>query len=375
MTVVDDAVEAAPLPREGAPRGDDRSDINAPAATADSPTLTGFTPKTLGMAVGFFVVVLVLAIGAVIYWIGPLVHARDQRALIDAERTAIDNAAKDNEGLYRPTLPTLAPAPGSVVGILAIPVIGLQQAVVEGVGPAQTVSGPGHVPGTAGLGQPGNSAIVGRRSGYGGPFGQLGRLERGDRIVTATVEGQTVYVVRSVREVKLVTPGTAATTTSIAATASATPTSAPTVTTLPPGPTVSRGLPGSAKRTQIVPTVTTTALYGHSARNQLTLVTSGSEAPWNTSKAIVVVARMDDVPFAPTPQQARSTNQEGNGNDPTALAWFVLALMGLVAAFIGAVALYRRMSLRSAYLLSTAPVLLLTILAAEAASHLLPAWL
>ena len=84
-------------------------------------------------------------------------------------------------------------------------------------------------------------------------------------------------------------------------------------------------------------------------------MTSGSAAPWNTSKAIVVVARMDDVPYAPTPQAARSTNQQGNGNDPTALAWFILALMGLVAAFIGAVALYRRLSLRSAYLLSTAP--------------------
>ena len=64
-------------------------------------------------------------------------------------------------------------------------------------------------------------------------------------------------------------------------------------------------------------------------------MTSGSEAPWNTSKAIVVVARMDDVPFAPTPQQARSTNQQGNGNDPTALAWFILALMGLVRRLSG----------------------------------------
>ena len=145
MTVVDDAVESAPSPREGAPRGDDRSDVECrqPGQLPFADVWPGFTPKALAMAVGFFVVVLVLAIGAVIYWIGPLVHERDQRALIDAERTAIDNAAKDNEGLYRPTLPTLAPAPGSVVGILAIPVIGLQQAVVEGVGPAQTVSGPG----------------------------------------------------------------------------------------------------------------------------------------------------------------------------------------------------------------------------------------
>ena len=40
-----------------------------------------------------------------------------------------------------------------------------------------------------------------------------------------------------------------------------------------------------------------------------------------------------------------------------------------------AVALYRRYTVRAAYLLTTAPLLALTVLAAEAASHLLPAWL
>ncbi len=131
------------------------------------------SPRRLAELLVLFALVLLVATVCVIYLIGPLVHDRDQRALIAQERTDIDNAALDNEGLYRPTLPTQPPTPGSVVGILAIPSIGLEQAVVEGVGPAQTVSGPGHVPGTAGLGQPGNSAVVGRRSGYGGPFGTL----------------------------------------------------------------------------------------------------------------------------------------------------------------------------------------------------------
>ena len=40
----------------------------------------------------------------------------------------------------------------------------LSQVAVEGVGPEQTRKGPGHVPGTAGLGQPGNAAVVGRRA-------------------------------------------------------------------------------------------------------------------------------------------------------------------------------------------------------------------
>lgn len=379
MTITANDLERSPAPAANLPEQEQAQGTATADAQPQPPTRPGgplgLTTKSLILAVSFFLAVLVLAIGAVIYWIGPLVHERDQRTLINAERTAINNAAKDNEGLYRPKLPTLAPVPGSVVGILAIPVIGLQQAVVEGAGPVQTVAGPGHVPGTAGLGQPGNAAVVGRRSGYGGPFGDLGRLQRGDRIVTATVEGQSVYIVKAVHKVKLVTSGTAATPTTVPATASSTATSVAPATTLPPGPSVSRGLPGSGERTQLVPVVTTTALYGPSRHNQLTLVTSGSAAPWNTGRALVVVARMAGVPYAPTPQQARSTSQQGNGNDPAALAWFILAVMCLVAVFIGTVALYRRLSLRSAYLLSTAPILLLTILAAEAASHLLPAWL
>ena len=52
-----------------------------------------------------------------------------------------------------------------------------------------------------------------------------------------------------------------------------------------------------------------------------------------------------------------------------------MALIGLTAVLIGAVALYRHYTVRAAYLLTTAPLLALTVLAAEAASHLLPAWL
>jgi len=377
MTVTEDKLQRSPDVAERPTAVDVQTDVERPASPAGLPSTShwppGLTPKVVALAVGSFLAVLVLAVGAVIYWIGPLVHERQQRTLINTERTAIDNAAKDNEGLYRPTLPTLAPAQGSVVGILAVPVIGLQQAVVEGVGPSQTVAGPGHVPGTAGLGQPGNSAVVGRRSGYGGPFGQLAHLQRGDRIITATTEGQTVYVVSSVRRVTLTTPGTAATATTVASSGSAT--TAPPATTLPPSRTVTRKPTGGRTGAQIVPVVTTTALYGPTKHNQLTLVTSGSAAPWNTGKALVVVARMDDVPYEGTPQAARSTNQQGNGDDPEALAWLILAVLGLMAVFIGAVFLYRRLSLRSAYLLSTAPIVLLTILAAEAASHLLPAWL
>jgi sortase A len=310
-------------------------------------------------------VVLVVAAGVVVYAVGPLIHDRDQRILISTERAAIARATRDNEGLYKAALPTQPPLAGSVAGILAIPAIGLQQAVVEGVGPSQTVSGPGHVPGTAGLGQPGNSAIVGRRAGYGGPFSRLADLRPGIKMVTATTEGQSVYLVRSVRTVTLVTQPPASF-------------SAVTTTTLGrPTATTATGhkASGPAKSSKAGTTETFTALYGQDGHNQLTLVTSASGAPWNTDRAMVVVARMEGKPFPPTPQESRSPSQQGNSGDPSALPWLVLTLLALLATVAGAVALYRRSAIRTAYLLTTAPLLALTVLAAEAASRLLPAWL
>jgi sortase A len=321
------------------------------------------------------VVALLAATAVVLYWVGPLVHARDQRSLQSAERTAITEAAKDNEGLHRASLPAQPPQPGSVVGILAIPAIGVHQAVVEGVGPSQTVSGPGHVPGTAGLGQPGNSAVVGRRAGYGGPFASLGQLRPGDRVLTATTEGRSVYMVRSVRSVIMVTPTTA----SAAAPSAQAPASASTTTSASTSATraPSTGGPRGTGRGAVggVPTVSADAVLGPSKDDQLTLVTSGSSVPWNTDRALVVVARLQGRPYTPTPQEARSPSEEGNAGDPTALAWLILAVLALGACFAGALVLYRRTTLRSAYLLTTAPLLVLTVLAAEALSRLLPAWL
>jgi sortase A len=320
-------------------------------------------------------VVLLIAVAIVLYAVGPLVHNRDQRRLMDSERQAITLAAHDNQGLYHAALPTQPPVPGTAVGILAIPAIGLQEAVVEGVGPAQTVTGPGHVPGTAGLGQPGNSAVVGRLSAYGGTFGNLGQLRRGDRVVAATTEGQAVYIVRSVRDETLVTRPASAETSSV------TPT---TLGRRHLATTTVAGGHGSRHTTTSTPstpaaegpaTVSFQTLYGPSVHNQVTLVTSASSLPWNTGQAVVVVAQMQTKPYTPTIQESRSTSQQGNSGDPTALAWLLLALIGLAAVLIGAVALYRHYTVRTAYLLTTAPLLALTVLAAEATSHLLPAWL
>jgi len=115
-------------------------------------------------------------------------------------------------------------------------------------------------------------------------------------------------------------------------------------------------------------------LYGPSTGDQLTLVTSGSKQPLNSSEATVVVARLLTEPFAPTPQGARSSTETGLHGDSGVLASVVLALLAFVGVIVASVALYRRMRFRVAYVLTIAPLVALTIITGETLARLLPAW-
>ncbi len=314
--------------------------------------------------------VLMVATFVMVYDLGSMIHDRDQRKLLAQEKATINNAASANQGLYRPVLPTLPPAPGTPVGLLVVPVLGLQQVVVEGTGPSQTIAGIGHEPGTAGLGQPGNAAIVGRSSGYGAPFGNLKELRTGDRLVVATTEGESVYVVHSVRVRTLVTPGTAA----LAATHASTSTPSAGSATSPTASKIGPAAPISSatKRPQ---TVSTATVFASGTTNKLTLLTSASAAPWNSSKAVIVVARMLGQPFQATPQESRTISLQGNGGDTGALPWLMISLLILGVVVVGSREFYRRLSLRAAWLLTTAPLIVATLFVALAGSRLIPAWL
>jgi sortase A len=318
--------------REDELHGSDPADVIPSPPDSDGPEeSTGRRlPSRRHIIFGSLLVLVVffVAVGAVIYGIGSLVQARDQRNLMATERTNISNAAVLAKALDKVNLPTRPPVPGQPVGVLAIPALGLNQAVVEGVGSSQTVSGPGHVPGTAGLGQPSNAAVVGRNAGYGGVFGRLSQLKPGDKVLTATTEGQSIYIVRRVAAVTI----------------------------------------GSSSATG-------GSIYRQTSDNRLTLVTSASDAPWNSSRAIVVTAVLRGKPYVATPQESLQPGQLGNTGDSSAWAELVLSLLALAVIAGGAVFLYRRCTVRSAYLLSTAPLVAFTVLAAEGISRLLPAWM
>jgi len=85
------------------------------------------------------------------------------------------------------------PVPGGAVGVIRIPRIHLDMAVVQGVSLEALARGPGHYPSTPLPGRGGNVAIAGHRTTYLHPFWALDRLRKGDLIVLQTRAGTFTY--------------------------------------------------------------------------------------------------------------------------------------------------------------------------------------
>lgn len=74
------------------------------------------------------------------------------------------------------------PDPGDAFGLLQIPKIDVDTAMVHGVAVEDLKKGPGHYPDSALPGYLGNLVIAGHRTTYGAPFYRLDELEAGDEI-------------------------------------------------------------------------------------------------------------------------------------------------------------------------------------------------
>jgi LPXTG-site transpeptidase (sortase) family protein len=90
-------------------------------------------------------------------------------------------------------------APGTPVAVLNIPEIGLNAVVFEGTSGQVLENGPGHLRYTPLPGQVGTSVILGRRTGYGGPFSRVATLRLGDIFTATTGQGVARYEVIDVR--------------------------------------------------------------------------------------------------------------------------------------------------------------------------------
>lgn len=100
---------------------------------------------------------------------------------------------------YQPYAPTQLLVPGTPVAIITIPQIKLNAVVFEGTSAAVLENGPGHARNTPLPGQAGISVLLGRRSGYGGPFNRVPTLQPGDTFTVTTGQGVASYKVLDVR--------------------------------------------------------------------------------------------------------------------------------------------------------------------------------
>jgi sortase A len=135
--------------------------------------------------------VLILLFVAYELWGTGLFEHRSQQALRPHAPAA--PACGEGTAIVNPTPP---PTPeGEAVAVIKICKIGIEKAVVNGVGDEDLKKAPGHYPDTPMPGQPGNAAIAGHRTTYGAPFFRLDEMEIGDPILVSTAQGRFRYEV------------------------------------------------------------------------------------------------------------------------------------------------------------------------------------
>ena len=164
--------------------------VTAPARSPRTGTwpVAAVTLTLLGM--------VLLSLVADLTVLGGLRHHRDQRVKFDRLRADLANAvapvgATNFDGrIY---------APGTPIGELVIPKVGLRQVFSEGTSANVLIAGPGHRRDTVLPGQAGTSVLMARRSAFGGPFGSIARLHPGDEIQAVTGQGTQLYRVSAVR--------------------------------------------------------------------------------------------------------------------------------------------------------------------------------
>jgi sortase A len=93
--------------------------------------------------------------------------------------------------------PKANPKPSQkMLGLIEIKKIKVNLPIVEGVESSNLKAGIGHIPGSAGLGQLGNSALAGHRSyTFGNFFNRLDELQIGDIITITTKKSKYTYTI------------------------------------------------------------------------------------------------------------------------------------------------------------------------------------
>ena len=123
--------------------------------------------------------------------------------------TEFDRALGTSEGAIVVVDPPVVKSPGDAKSFatILVPRFGAryERTVAESVDVERVlnnnVTGIGHYPETAMLGEVGNFAVAGHRTTYGAPLGEIDRLRVGDRIYVETEEGWYIYRFRNLEYV------------------------------------------------------------------------------------------------------------------------------------------------------------------------------
>jgi LPXTG-site transpeptidase (sortase) family protein len=157
------------------------------------------TETTLLRASGWAMMLVVVLLAGLVTHLTLVSHLAEQRS----QRILFDRFRADLAGGTAPVgqvdVHGALLTPGTPVALLEIPALGLTQTIVEGTSSRALLDGPGHRRDTPLPGQQGVSVVYGRQTAYGGPFGSIGTLRRGDRITTVTGQGRATYEVSAVR--------------------------------------------------------------------------------------------------------------------------------------------------------------------------------
>ena len=164
----------------------------ATAMPARMPSARRLPLRPLVITAASLVAALVLAFVGSNLWTS--LQQRDLARRFD--RTAASWAGLD--AVQRSEVAVRSGAPLARIGIASI---GLDAIVVEGATPSNMRRAPGHLAGSAMPGEPGIAIITANRVGFGGFFQRLDRVAVGDRIVTQSPFGETVYTVTEIEVV------------------------------------------------------------------------------------------------------------------------------------------------------------------------------
>lgn len=301
---------AEPAPEVVAP------EVAAPAAAppvAEAPRAHHLDPARLRRHAGLALVAAGLAVALFIAfefaYTGQL-EQRSQRSLLATFQKRLAAGQFDAPD---------APVQSGPVAVLQIPAIGLDQVVVQGSSPEDLKQGPGHLPGTPLPGEFGNAVIIGHRLTYGGPFGHLGRLGRGDTIAVLTGQGRFTYRVTGTSTVR----------------------------------------PGQHD------------VVGPSADSRLTLVTSTS-AFGSDRRAVTASLVGDPVGIATRPPATAAGDELGTSGDIAGLYLAIIWLIALAGLALAAARAYRNWPRLAVHLVTTPPLLMLLYLVYQSLDRFLP---